>query len=112
MTKLQAANRLVKLWRKRLNLLDWTIFVHIESKLTETDYWAQVHWSSDEQRATIDLRPELPGTQLEVTIVHELLHVRFQGHEPYPGDNVNTERALNSTAAALVAAYRGGKNTK
>jgi hypothetical protein len=101
--------RLVKLWQKRLNLLDWTITA-VFTSLNEDENAAKetlgtVFWDSDERIAEISVDPIC--AEVEYTLVHELVHVVNSGHTDYEGYDVNEERATNTIARALVIGYRG-----
>ena len=98
-------------WQRELGLGDWTIHVNWAKQKAAPDYdkWemdtdsvASVCWHAEESIAWIYLLRGA-GSEQE-TLVHEMLHVRLEGHReaPVPYDLLY-ERALNAIATALVA---------
>jgi len=89
-------------WRNRLNLKEWQITVEWGGKKEMTDCVGCCIWSAEELCAIVKIKRG--EKEQEPTLVHELLHLVFQGHSNYDGNyDVHLERALNKTAAALCA---------
>lgn len=107
------ANRLCRLWTKRLKLTDWRVRLHIlargaDSNFEKYDGW--IDWHQDRREADLTLASDLTGRDLEEIIVHELCHLLISGHLPAtPKYNVNEERAVCTLAEVLINAYRGPK---
>lgn len=100
--------RLTKLWQKRLKLQDWKIVARFTSSIASENAAGMADWHPDNRTAQVDiLPPHLITDDIEETLVHELLHVLYEGHTWYTEDlrSVHQERAHNQTAAALVHAY-------
>lgn len=100
--------RLMKLWQKRLKLQDWVVDVRFSSDMDSDSSAGECSWHPDNRTATIHiLPPNIIIDDIEETLVHELLHILYEGHTWYSDDarSVHQERALNQTAAALVNAY-------
>jgi len=100
-------------WKKRLGLREWEIQVHWGSpskapdpsqlEMSE-DCDGNAWWFTEESHALIliNKRSQIP---LE-TLIHELLHVRLEGHKPAPGKyDPLYERALNTIAKELATSY-------
>jgi hypothetical protein len=77
---------LLKKWQKKLRLTDWTIKLNDKATyadFTLTDCVGEVSYVEATKTAVIRvLRPDLYGNQivpfnLEKTLVHELLHLKF-----------------------------------
>jgi hypothetical protein len=89
-------------WQARLGLRDWTITV---GWLTPEQAQAQsaqgtAEWNADEQTGHVSIDPESPDAL--ATLIHELLHIRLDGHRVYPGYDLHQERAINAITAALM----------
>lgn len=113
---------LVKEWQARLRLDDWTFDIVV---ITETDpgLYGKVDYSLSDRFYRITVRhPDLHPPKhvsaacqdTEVTVVHELLHVRmwpFKYASEKPSEDSmmydEMEAAIELTAQALVAAKRG-----
>lgn len=96
--------RLLPIWTSLLNINDWTI---------------QVRWGTDEEMEGVvglnffspeELQSEilLARGEGEETLIHELLHLVFDGDRKLDGryDQLH-ERALNRTAKALLNLRHG-----
>jgi hypothetical protein len=97
-------------WARVLNLGNWTITVRrgtkkiLNSANMGGDLVGLNLFSPEEEVSDIYLAP---GTD-EVTLVHELLHLVFDGHTAVQGPySAMHERALNRTAKALVELAQG-----
>lgn len=128
--------RLVALWAPRLGLSHFRIDVRIEKSNLADDEAAMAYTHAHYERATIRFQPWTvgledppPGTlqgydgdELEVLVVHELLHVRLAELDPFADaleDQVHrdvwavaselwssaVERTVDRFAAALVDAW-------
>lgn len=104
----------ISYWQAQLRLLDWDITYEVRETPDE-GYAHMKHWPTD-QRAhmTITDPSKIPGDwvlakDLEVTIVHELLHTRFLYATPIKAfrNNVHEEMAIETCARAMVALRRG-----
>lgn len=96
LTQLQARCRY---WQERLKLKDWVITLRW---MTPEDGAADVGlctWFTEESTATISIYKH---TDQESALVHELLHLCFDGHKPYEGYNMPQEIAINKVAEALL----------
>lgn len=104
----------VYFWKKQLRLEDWDITFNVPEHDPKGFAFVKSHQCF--QRAHITVRnPALvpPDSQvnndLEVTVVHELLHLRF-ANVSFPADGADDnafELAIERTAEALVALNRG-----
>lgn len=89
-------------WQKSLGLESWDVRVrwaNPKDKMTLDDY-GQIMWWTEECRAEMILHRKNADVE---TIVHELMHVRLEGHrpEPLPYDAVY-EQGLNRVVSILV----------
>lgn len=111
---LTQAALLVEEWQETLRIVDWMI--EIVPAAHDSGVFARVRICSGSMRATMEVRDPVYASDsnsytndLEVTIIHELLHLRFfeteaaMGHEKLDGH----ETAIELTAMALVASKRG-----
>ncbi len=107
-----------KHWQKRLDLSEWTIttmIVRVGDLRPETV--GNLKWNSNEKTALIKvLNPQdynLPGpeiaTDIEYTIVHELIHLELS-ILPHDGSSKLTEeRVVNRISEALFQLEKGGR---
>ena len=97
-------------WREVLGLSEWTLYVcygkpvdgqaDLAKGEISADCEGQAMWHTESPHAIIALRR---GQATEETVVHELLHIRLEGHRPAPIKyDPLYERALNLIAAALL----------
>ncbi len=104
-------------WQKRLRLQDWTIAVRVVRKrdLDLTDAEGQVQWVLSRREAfiklmdPIDYSPTAMTPQdLEVSLVHELLHLYFAPFDAEKGTLEETcqEQAIDALSNALVKLAR------
>lgn len=84
-------------WQDRLNLREWDI----EFKWgTGKGNQGECQWWTEELRATVYISKRCK--EKEQTLIHELLHIVFEGHKDLErGPDPHLERALNRTANAL-----------
>lgn len=98
-------------WQRELGLGDWEIQVNwgrpaavpnFDKGEMEADSVGNVCWHTEESVAWVYLRRGAGNVQ--ETLVHEMLHVRLEGHREAPMRyDPLYERALNAIATALVA---------
>lgn len=88
-------------WQSVLNAGHWSINLEwMDVKDAETCQ-GLCWWMSEE--LTADIRISKKTLHKEATLVHELLHIVFEGYKPPPdGYNIEKERALNNMTAALM----------
>lgn len=106
----------LSLWRRRLNLTDWDITVAIVpmSDLIDEDAERQVEFCLLKKQADIKLiTPEeypkdaLRDYDMEVLLVHELLHISMVLFSPNSGVKaVALEQSINAIASALFSLSR------
>jgi hypothetical protein len=108
---------LCTIWQKRLRLQDWNVKVStcrerdmcIEGTQGSCNYSHQLKAALIQILDPSDYPPEsITAQDIEVTLVHELLHLHFAALEPERDSpqHVALEQAIDLTAYALVAAYR------
>jgi hypothetical protein len=97
---------LCQLWQSRLGLKDWAITVRYGKPSDMTPSCVgNSSWEPDQQTAeVIILRPRYIPHDIEGTLIHELLHVRFEGHRA-PKVDTHLERAINAVTTALQVGY-------
>ena len=106
-------DKLVKLWTKRLRLQDWHITVRvvpqIEGVVTQGSIDGVLGGTTCKptfMEADIQVRSGLEDGETELTLVHELLHVRFGGMAPPEGlYDYLFEMGIEMTARSLMEAY-------
>lgn len=106
--------RRLKFWQAQLGLKDYAINLHwgtfVEKPIGDINFdeleicedldgW--IDWSTEHAYADLVMRKR---NAKEETLVHELLHLKLEGHKPRPGKyDPLYERALNDLARALIA---------
>lgn len=109
----QEAKRLIKIWKKRLNLDDWRVkFKYVD---LEEGSGAQIETNRCRQTAVIwfntgiRLKNSFDTITLEEIIVHELVHIHLVSMFP-PVDGsmreVVAEQAVNKLTLAFLKAYK------
>jgi hypothetical protein len=98
-------------WQQRMNLQDWDIRVQlVRAKKLEPKTLGNVHWDTDVKQATIDvLSPldyQLPYNamlaDMEVTVVHELVHIELASLPRSEASRGTEEHAVQEITAALL----------
>jgi len=108
---------LCALWQKRLRLQDWDVAVRFAPwhELKGGTRGGQVQWIREKRAAFIDVaRPgeTEPNSvwpyDLEITLVHELLHLHTQGLGTRAGspEEEAEEQAVHALSCALVSLAR------
>lgn len=74
------------------------------------DCWGIATWDIENQHLSVIIAPHLALADVEETVVHELLHCRFEGHKPTCNKHdPHYEQGLNKVAAALVTLARANQ---
>jgi len=116
----QELQDLCREWQQRLRLEDWDVSARFARMTDKVEGFADISASSSNRVARILLRnsDDIPSnwlgvTDLEVTLVHELLHLPasgfdsgFKQKEDSP-EHIALELFIERCAQALVAAKRG-----
>lgn len=109
-------DKLCALWQKRLRLQDWRVTVKLVRKYELPDSYADTlpHGKTKAAKIRIvdpgDRNPEWADeTELEWSLVHELLHLYCPDLSPGDDEDVDFETMLNLVSEALVTAYREAK---
>ena len=98
-------------WQERMDLKDWQIRVEVvRSDRLEPKTLGNIHWDSDLKSATIFvLSPEdykLPHdamlNDMELTIVHELVHLELASLPRSDASRRVEEHAVNAISSALL----------
>lgn len=102
-------------WQERMNLKDWDIRIElVRADKLEPRTLGNIHWDTDVKQATIDvLSPldyQLPYNamlaDMEVTVVHELVHLELASLPRSDASRRVEEHAVNEIAAALLRLSR------
>lgn len=104
--------RLVELcrdWRERLRLTNWAVTVTYKPLAEMDGTLGNVTYDPRGLTGFIVIARDMvdaryPDNGIEQTVIHELLHLHFHGHQDYKGDDVMEERAINCIADALYFA--------
>ena len=109
-------DKLCALWQKRLRLEDWRVSVKLVRKYELPDAHAEAlpHRRTKVAKIKIvdprDRDPEWADeTELEWSLVHELMHLYCPDYSPGDDEDVEFETMLNLVSQALVVAYRQEK---
>jgi len=108
MTLPQMRNR-IPFWQQALKLQDWTITIRWATAKESVECMGLNYFSVEEQESVVAISRKCSPSEREETVVHELLHLLFDGHTPVDPDKYDPlhERALNQTAKALMSlAYK------
>lgn len=109
-------DRWLKIWQKRLALDDWQINAQlVRSWELKPDTLGNLRWNSVSKVATIrvmdpqdyDLRASEIPTDIEYTVVHELIHLQLSSIPKAPGAKEVEERVVNRIGEALFALEKG-----
>jgi hypothetical protein len=101
----------LQVWQERMNLKDWNIQIDlVRADRLEPKTLGNIHWDADQKSATIFvLSPEdytLPYRamldDMEVTVVHELVHLELASLPRSDASRRVEEHAVNEIAAALL----------
>lgn len=102
--------RLLPFWQDVLNLREWKITIRYGTAEEMSDNVGLNYISVEELESLILLSRH--QEDVEETLVHELLHLVYDGHKPQDWRyDAMHERALNRTAKALVTLARMAKET-
>jgi hypothetical protein len=105
----------LRVWQDRMNLKDWDIHIQlVRADKLEPKTLGNIHWDTDVKQATIDvLAPEdyqMPYNamlaDMEVTVVHELVHLELSSLPRSDESRRVEEHAVNQIAAALLKLAR------
>jgi len=105
----------LRVWQERMNLKDWDIRIElVRADKLEPKTLGNIHWDADVKQATIGvLSPQdyrLPYNamlaDMEVTVVHELVHLELASLPRSDASRRVEERAVNEITAALLRLAR------
>ena len=103
--------RTLRLWQERLGFDDWNIEADlVRSTTLEPRTLGNVHWDTDVKRATIDVLSPYDYTlstpemlkDMEITIVHELVHLQLATLPRSDATKGEEERAVVRITRALL----------
>ena len=96
------ARQIAKKWQEILGLSHWKIDVRWAKKSDKMDdYHGLIWWYTEEARAEIALNRKLAD---EETILHEEVHLAFEGHLPQPKDYDRLyEQSINRLVKVLIS---------
>ena len=98
-----------------MNLKDWDIHVDlVRADHLEPRTLGNVHWDTDTKKATIDVLSPFDYTlthnamlaDMEMTIVHELVHIELASLPRSDASRRTEEHAVNEIAGALLRLAR------
>jgi hypothetical protein len=105
----------LRVWQERLNLKDWDIRVElVHPSALEPRTLGNIHWDTDIKRATINVLSSYDYTlpfpemlsDMEFTIVHELVHLELASLPRSEASRREEEHAVNQIARALLSLSR------
>ena len=114
MSTLSLTKSYVKYWKPLLRLKDWKIEIKVTTDPDEEFMGQLTHWRKDQEAILTVLKPELipedwRGVRdLEVTVVHELLHLRIIDCVNHNKNTHNFVELLVETLAQLLVSQRRG----
>jgi len=104
------ADRL-RTWQERMNLRDWDLRVELlRADQLEPKTLGNIHWDTDVKQATIGVLSPLDYplpydamlADMEVTVVHELVHLQLASLPRSEASRRTEERAVNEITATLL----------
>ena len=104
-------SRSLRIWQDRLDLANWRIRVNlVHANALEPKTLGNVHWDLSAKRATIgvlsadDYTLPTPAMldDMEVTIVHELVHIQLASLPRSDATSINEEHAVTELTQALL----------
>jgi hypothetical protein len=107
MATIHEVRRATRKWQEILCLRDWRFFVKWGKvkDLARVEAVGLCVWTAEERAAEIVLARR--QTDLESTLVHEMLHVVLEGHKNYSGRyDVHQERIINGLAQGYLSLQR------
>ena len=94
-------------WQERLNLSDWNISVVMSDRARlKQGTVGGIRWDKGRKSAVITLLASHPREELEMTVVHELVHLRLASLPRSEASRGSEEKAVDSIAAALLTLER------
>lgn len=96
---LRQLKKLANYWKKRLNIIEWNINVDWSSE-SEKDLLGSTYIHAEELTADVYINPN-QETQ-EETLVHELLHIVYEGDQNSEAYSIPLEKAINRITKALL----------
>lgn len=113
------AEQLLAVWQERLRLQNWTIFlelpepgdVGLTGETGDLPAIGYTDWDPDRLVATVKLDCALGKVEMEMTLIHELVHLVISGHTRDSGYDVNDERRVESLTEALYFGWSRRKRS-
>ncbi len=98
-------------WMARLNLPHWHVKVQWETaaalkRQLGFDALGCVTWDTENEYAVISISRSCEKAEREPTLVHEILHIVWDGHREVQPHDLDKERAINRITAALLKEER------
>jgi hypothetical protein len=102
----------LQLWQERLSLNDWKMSVElVRREKLEPDTLGNAHWDTDNRQASIAVLstrdyPAMPFRDMlddmELTVVHELVHIHLASLPRSEASRGREERAVDQLSRALL----------
>jgi hypothetical protein len=105
----------LRTWQRRLKLMDWEVEVRlVPASELKPDTLGNLRWNSDSRKALIRIMDpgdyDLPAAQIprdiEMTILHELIHLQLSSLPRDPNRRIEEERVVCRLAEALMSLER------
>jgi hypothetical protein len=107
----QFVGRALRVWQERLNLTDWDVRVQlVHPNKLEPKTLGNIHWDTNTKKATIDVLSSYDYTlpvpemldDMELTVVHELVHLHLAILPRTEATRRNEEYVVNQISRALL----------
>jgi hypothetical protein len=104
---------LLPYWQKRLQLQDWNVYILLSRPVDlRRGTLGNIHWDMEKKSATIRVMdasgypPDVTAMlkDMQVTVVHELVHLELASLPVSDADRSNQEYAIDHLTDALLAA--------
>jgi hypothetical protein len=98
-------------WQRRLHLEDWTVFILMARPIDlRPGTLGNIHWDMDSKTATIRVMDASGYStsvadmlkDMQVTVVHELVHLELASLPVSDADRSNQENAIDNLTEALL----------
>ena len=100
--------KLCSFWQKELRLQDWNITVEFEDEFHSESQLGETTVSAPWYDATVSIKEGMSAEQTELTLIHELIHIRFGGlqFDESSIQHLWLEQGIEALARLLYKIYR------
>lgn len=111
----QELQRLVNKWQRRLRLADWKVTAVFADPSVMPEHMGEIPSNPSEMTALLRIAGDVEESEIEPTVIHELLHLRLipwsDGFDDEPNHEAR-ETGINLLAESFLRAFPKRKKTK